>query len=277
MHHSTRKALAAFAILIFGAGAFAHDFWIRPSLFRADKDARLGIDLRVGERLIGDAVVRNSDKIARFVAVHASGREEAIVGLDGSAPAGLLLASEPGLLWIGYESKITAIELAAEKFEAYLTAEGLEHVSAVRRERGESTKPAKEIYMRTVKSLITVGAAEHKGFDRKLGLPLELVPTTDPTAVEPGGELPLILHFQGQPLAGALVGCMREGDADGEVRLRTDEKGRVNFKLAERGVHLVRVVHMLPAPPDSNAQWKSFWSSLTFERAPPAPAGKAAR
>ena len=261
-----RRLLPALAALGLLAGvALAHDFWIRPSAFHAEKDARLKIDLQVGERFVGDSVARNPDKLARFVAVHASGREEALIGIDGQAPAGYVRASEPGLLWIGYESRTTPIELAAEKFEAYLASEGLETISKLRKERGESDKPGKEIYSRTVKSLITIGEAAHKDFERKLGLPLELVPQSDPTMVEPGKELALVLTFQDKPLEGALVGCMREGAAADEQRLRTDAKGRVAFKLEQRGVHLVRVVHMIAAPADSGAQWQSFWSSLTFE------------
>ena len=118
MHTFLRKLGAAAILVALTTVALAHDFWIRPSQFQADKNARLSIDLRVGEHLIGDPVSRNADKLARFVAVHASGREEAIVGIDGRAPAGFVRASEPGLLWIGYESNTTPIELAALRHDA---------------------------------------------------------------------------------------------------------------------------------------------------------------
>jgi hypothetical protein len=29
---------------------------------------------------------------------------------------------------------------------------------------------------------------------------------------------------------------------------------------------LIKAVHMIPAPPGSNADWTSFWASLTFGR-----------
>ena len=28
---------------------------------------------------------------------------------------------------------------------------------------------------------------------------------------------------------------------------------------------LIKAVHMVPAPADSNADWASYWASLTFE------------
>jgi hypothetical protein len=42
--------------------------------------------------------------------------------------------------------------------------------------------------------------------------------------------------------------------------------GRARFALGAKGVWLVRVVHMVPAPRDSGADWESLWGSLVFER-----------
>jgi len=35
--------------------------------------------------------------------------------------------------------------------------------------------------------------------------------------------------------------------------------------LPRPGVWLVKVVHMVPAPKDTGADWESLWASLTFE------------
>jgi uncharacterized GH25 family protein len=51
-----------------------------------------------------------------------------------------------------------------------------------------------------------------------------------------------------------------------KLKARTDINGRVRFRLRPAGMWLVKAVHMVPAPGGTNADWTSFWASLTFER-----------
>jgi uncharacterized GH25 family protein len=98
-----------------------------------------------------------------------------------------------------------------------------------------------------------------------LGFPLEIVPEQNPCLLAKDAELGVRVLFQGQPLANALVGCMPRQDPAREVRLRTDAEGRVRFRPALGGVHLLRVVHMVRAPEGADHDWESQWASLTFE------------
>jgi hypothetical protein len=41
--------------------------------------------------------------------------------------------------------------------------------------------------------------------------------------------------------------------------------GRASLVLDRPGLWLVKVVHMVPAPEGSGAEWESLWASLTFE------------
>ena len=50
-----------------------------------------------------------------------------------------------------------------------------------------------------------------------------------------------------------------------KLTARTDNDGRVRFRLPPGGMWLVKAVHMVPAPAGANADWASFWASLTFE------------
>ena len=121
------------------------------------------------------------------------------------------------------------------------------------------------MFSRSVKSLIAAGGEGGEGFDRPLGLTLELVPEKDPRVTRPGGALPVQLLYEGKPLEGALVVAMRQDRPEEKVRGRTDGKGRVSLKLAAPGVWLVKAVHLVSAPPDTGADWESIWTSLTFE------------
>jgi uncharacterized GH25 family protein len=50
-----------------------------------------------------------------------------------------------------------------------------------------------------------------------------------------------------------------------KVSARTDASGRVRLNLRQPGMWLVKAVHMVPAPAGANAEWASYWASLTFE------------
>ena len=62
-----------------------------------------------------------------------------------------------------------------------------------------------------------------------------------------------------------------------KLSARTDKDGRVRLKLRPGGMWLIKAVHMIPAPAGSNAEWQSFWASLTFEMKAPATVASNAR
>jgi Domain of unknown function (DUF4198) len=261
-----KKWFGSVSLLVLLSGsARSHDFWIRPSGFRPAPGSRVEIDLRVGEGFRGESVARNPERIERFVSLASPGSPEAIAGVDGKAPAGFLRAREGGgIVWIGYQSRPTPIELEAGKFDRYLAEEGLERIVELRRARGESLKPGRERYARCAKSLLRTGPGQGAGIGTKLGFPLEIVPEDDPAATG-GGSLGFQLLYRDRPVEGILVGCTSEDAPEKEVRRRTDGEGRVRFELAAKGVWLVRAVHMVPAQAEG-ADWESYWASLTFEQ-----------
>ncbi len=295
--HRRRAALCAALGAVLALPLAAHDFWVVPSSFRPAPGGPLAVRLLVGERLEGDAVPRDPMQVERFAVVGPTG-ETPVGGPPGAEPAGYLKAPPPGLHWIVYDSARTRTELPAADFEKALRLEGLERILDLRQQRGESGKPATEVFSRCAKALVRVGDAaprgsdrgSDRGFDRIVGLPLELVPEADPTAAAVAGgaggagggrgaglELPVRLLFGGKPLAGALVAALHARHRDGAIAARTDAAGRVRLRLPESGFWLIKAVHMVAAPADAKAQWESFWASATFD-VPAAPAtGSAGR
>ncbi|HVG08045.1 MAG TPA: DUF4198 domain-containing protein [Thermoanaerobaculia bacterium] len=251
-----RAASFAFVGLLAASAVLGHDFWIEPSSFRPAPGARVAIRLRVGEHLKGDPMPRDPARIERFAVVGPSG-ELAVPGLPGVDPAGWVLPAKPGIHWVVYDSNHASVEQTGPKFDAYLGEEGLERIRQLRRGAG----PIKEIYSRCAKSLLQVGKGS-SGYDRVLGLELELVPEKNPYALKPGEALPLSLLYHGKPLDGALVIGMASPGA--KVSART-VGGRASLVLDRPGLWLVKVVHMVPAPEGSGAEWESLWASLTFE------------
>jgi uncharacterized GH25 family protein len=263
----TRSVLVAALLLTVSAGLSAHDFWIEPSTYEPGVNEAVRIYLRVGERFAGDAVPRNGERIEKFVVIGPSG-EKPVPGRDGMDPAGLLRLDAPGISFVGYRSKPSAVQLEADKFEQYLREEGLERIIEDRAARNESRLPGRETFSRSVKSLLRSGGTQSaQGFDRALGLTLELVLEADPSNAV-GGRLPVRLLHDGRPLAGALVVAYRKDagattEASEELRARTGKDGRVVVPVTH-GIWLLKAVHMERAAAASGADWDSVWTALTF-------------
>jgi len=266
-----RTAWALQVFLVFASGLTsasalrAHDLWIEPSSFRPAESQLFAVRLRQGEGFRGEPVARNEKRIERFAAVGPGG-EIPLNGTEGADPAGFAVLAAPGTWILVYDNNHARIELEGPKFEAYLAEEGLERVSRLRADRGQTAAPGREAYSRCAKSLVRVGNGSEDGYDRVLGLPLELVPQASPTGLPADGELPVLLLFQGKPLAGALVVAFPKAAPEARVSGRTGDDGRVRLRLDRPGDWLVKAVHMEPAAADSGADWESFWASLTFQR-----------
>ena len=175
--------------------------------------------------------------------------------------------SVPVVLRVGEDfSQRSFVDLEADRFNAYLEAEGLDAVIKTRQRRGEAATNGRELYSRCAKALVRVGAAAGSaGFDQVLGYPLELVPRTDPYALSLPGTLRLALTFSGKPVAGVLVVAFTAEQPQQRLRARTDARGEVRLRLDRPGRWLVKAVHMVELPDtDPQADWESYWASLTF-------------
>lgn len=246
----------------------AHDAWIEPTEFHPAVGAIVGARLRVGQNLLGDPLPRNSALIREFMVEDDSGRRP-LVGHDGDDPAGVLRVGAPGLLIIGYHSHPSAVAETAEQFGRYLIEEGLDAIAAGRARSG-APGGVRELFSRCAKSLVLSGPVGAAQADRALGFTLELVAERNPYGAGIGEALPVRLTYQGRPLAGALVVAINRDDPAAKLAARSDSDGRVRFVLRRGGLWLIKAVHMIPAPAGTDADWQSFWASLTFDF-PPGP------
>jgi uncharacterized GH25 family protein len=262
-------------VILSSASLAAHDMWIEPTAFSPDAGKIVGLRLRVGQDLLGDPIPRDPALISQFISVDSIGLKP-VVGRDGADPAGLVRAAAPGLLIVGYKSNPSPIVLPAAKFNQYLNDEGLEAIAELRARRNQTGNDAREVFARCAKSLLSSGIPSDADTDRVLGFPLELVTLKNPYTLRAGEELPVSLTYEGRPLPGALVVAMNRTNPAAKLTARTDKSGRVAFRLAESGMWLIKAVHMIPAAAGMNADWASFWASLTFELKNPV-AGAAAR
>jgi len=259
-----RLGLLVVVITASRASLFAHDMWIDPTTFSPESGQIVGVRLRIGQDLLGDPLPRDPALINQFIVEDETGRKP-LVGRDGADPAGFLRVATPGLLVIGYRSNPSAVELTPEKFDQYLKEEGLDSIAALRARRNETGARAREIFSRCAKSLVLSGSANEKQSDRSLGFPLELVAERNPYALRAGQDLPVRLTYENRPLPGALVVALNRLNPGEKLAARTDKDGRVRLQLRPGGMWMVKAVHMVPAPAGTNAEWASYWASLTFE------------
>ncbi len=274
-------ASLALALGALAAPSAAHEFWLVPETFEPPVGARVGVRIFVGDGPEnGRAYTRNPFHIKEFKAIASTVSE--IDGEPGADPAGSFTASGSGVLALVYSSHPSELTLPAERFESHLLEEGLEHVSRLRAAAGESDQPGTEAFSRCAKSLLRVAGAGPEGHDRRTGLELEIVPLSPPFTPDGSGELPILVLWRGQPLAGAQVRAFVAGRPEATVEVRTGDDGVAIVPLAAPGMRLLSVVHMERAEPGSGVDWRSTWSSLTFEvseegESPPLPTPPAAR
>ncbi len=262
-----RRVWPALLLTLLPAALSAHDFWIEPSTFRPAAHQDFTVALRVGEHFQGEPVPRDDRRIKRFFLVSALG-EAPLPGLPGNDPAGFARVETPGLAVIGYRSDRSPVTLEAEKFEKYLAEQGLDQVLKEREKRGERQKPGREVFSRSVKSIVFAGPRGRE-YDRHLGLTLELQLGSDPASWREeagvGSPMKFRLTYEDKPLAGALVKAISRDDPGKTLTARSGRDGSVTLRLPRRGVWLVETVHMVPAPKGVDADWESIWTSVTFE------------
>jgi hypothetical protein len=252
-----RALVLALAVML-PAAAGAHDFWIEPSTFAPVVAQRVDVGLCEGDGFDCRPLPRDDGRIEEFAA-HGPRGTQPILGLQRHAPAGLARFGTPGSYVLVYRSRPAFTRLDAWRFEQHLAEKGLDSISALRRARGASGNGAREAYSRYAKALLNTGNPRSQLFDRPLGLKLELIAQSNET---------FQVLFDGKPLPSALVTALcREGTLE-PLAARTDANGRVKFRLRDHGVWRLSAVHMIPAPRQIDADWESFWASLTFKLNP---------
>ncbi len=249
----------------------AHDFWLLPD-FSARPGQPLKVVAHTGDKFpVGDSAVA-LDRIARFE-LHRLGGRTTVTGLrvtEKSTEAEVTL-KEPGAYVLAVEIKPRPIQLEPRQFKEYLTHEGLNQILEMRAKEKKENSPGKELYAKFAKSLFQIGGKSNDLATRPVGLKLEIMPEKDPALVLPGEKLPVRVLFDGKPLVNSQISCVSDayaGEDDYLFTTRTSFQGIAMIPIMNPGNWLVRLVHMLPAPPGEDHEWESFFSTLTFRIAP---------
>lgn len=259
-----KRTFAVLAVLIGAREASAHDTWLLPDQFRIDAGTSVKLHLTSAMDFPKPETPVKADRlVAAKVRVAGSTRS-----LDAAAEPGSLALTarlgEPGLAVAWIETRARAIELAPKEVAEYLEEIGA--ADTIARAWKESGKGVwRETYAKRAKTFVRVGPADtgDVSWREPVGLDLELVPESDPTALSVGDSLSIRLLWQGKPLPLLAVGAVTAAPAK-PVLATTDSEGRVSFLLGRPGPWLVRAT--LIRPSDSRpGEWDSVFTTLTFE------------
>ena len=272
MRHLSRSIGAAGLGLLLGGAASlagAHETWLLPEDFAPPAGESVafmltsgmgfpGLGSGVDRRRIEEAVLLQGDDEQSLVP--AGGREGALE-LSGIPGIGVACA------WVRLRARVLEIE-AAEDVEHYLEEIGAPEAvwSAWRESRG--TVVWRESYSKLARSYLagagdeTMEAPSDACWNAPSGARFDILPTSDPAALEAGNSLELRLIFDGEPLAGQAVALVREGGKPGPL-LRSDASGRVTVALEGPGRHMIYGTNLRRTEGD-DFSWESDFTTLTF-------------
>ena len=242
----------------------AHEFWIDPVQYTPKVGASVPIVFRIGINFQGDTYPFVRSLSRRFTLTDRLG-ERTIKTLDGDDPAAEIKFASSGLAVLVHERAPEQVVFATfEKFQENLTIEGLEPIIDKHQSTGRPMANIRELYSRCAKSLISVGNGA--GADKLIGMPLELVSEKNPYLLAGATELPVRLYAQGKPISGILVKTFNRDDPMSPRLTRTDAEGRAIVDVSRAGEYLVSAVQMLEPRPGDDADWVSYWASLSFAK-----------
>lgn len=261
-----RKITLLAAIICISAAAFAHEFWLQPLKFWLKTNEATNISILVGEDYQGEKSDWSKYKIQQLKHYSKTGVEDYTSHLS-AADKSIIEARFPkaGNHLIAFNNSNKFIELEAAKFNEYLETEGLGYIAALRKEKGISDKPGREVYQRCVKTLFKVGGKTDSTFKINTGMRLELIPRQNPYTIKDGETITMQVLFDNQPVKGALVLAWNVvNEKTAVTKYTSNEAGEVTFPVTLTGRWMISSVHMVPHTNAEEADWQSYWGSYTF-------------
>jgi uncharacterized GH25 family protein len=178
---------------------------------------------------------------------------------------------EAGTYVIGVSTQPSIIELSADEFTDYLRHDGILDTLAAF-EKDSELAEVRERYSKHVRAVVQVGDERSSDFSRPLGYPVEILLEQNPYNLDVGDELSFRVLFNGEPVDNQIVRASYEGfhgrDGSGDhtnaYNLRTDDEGRARFRLTDRAVWYIALIHMEKIE-DAEVDYESNWATLTFE------------
>ena len=254
--------LALFCLSI----AFGHEFWLQPSTFFASVGDKISVQVLVGEGFAGERSEGKKNRLIQYKHHTAGTNTDLAPALTGDTYGDVSVTlTTPGTHLFSFANTPKFLTMKADSFLLYLEEDGLDNAIAARKQQGDTQKPSRELYQRCVKTLVQVGPKTDNTFAKNTGMMLEILPAKNPYDQRPGQVAEFKILFDNKPLTGALVRYWNRDGANHltEEKKRSDTRGYARFRLRS-GANMVSLVRMIPNADTTEADWHSYWGSLTF-------------
>jgi len=260
-------ALCLALALIIATPVFSHDLWIVPGKFVLQPGEKVRVFINSGDAFPASDALINAARIESLTFHSPSSGKNPISGFvaDAKSLTAEITASEPGAAALALVLEPHLIRLKAEEFNQYLEDEGLPQLVKLREALGESDEPTVERYTKSAKALLSVGDRPNERWSEPTGLKMEIVPQATLSALRRGATLRVVVLFEGKPLSDVTVVGGRAGTPAHRVRAMTDSNGEAEVVLGEAGRWYLRALHVIRLQDDPQADWESFWTTVTFE------------
>jgi uncharacterized GH25 family protein len=241
--------------------ASAHDTWLRPLAGQAAVGATVKLELTSGMAFPALESAIRRERVAR-ADVRLGGTTTRITSFAAGKEALVLAAAlpRPGVATIAVALAPRALELDEAQVAEYLEEIGLAATVLPEWRQRKTAQRWRETYRKLAKAFVRVGApaADPSGLE-PVGLPLELVPESDPTALATGASVSVRVLKDGAPLAGIAVAAV---STKGRRLATSDAAGRVSFALDAIGPWMFAATQLRPA---AKGEWESDFTTMVVD------------
>lgn len=261
-----RKVVILLLILT-GSAISAHEFWLEPQRFHLHKGETLTLKFLVGQDFAGVNWKGNRSSVQRLT-LYYNGIQDDLEPLIPDSLGGdslNLQFFDEGTAMIAYQSANKSITLPPNQFLEYLKEDGLDSAVRYREEHQETDSSGRELYQRCAKTIFQVGSLKNDAYQHICGLPAEFVPLSNPYTLKKGDSMAFKILSAGMPAVGKKVNTWhRINGKTTRTELLSDINGIVRFPVTLAGKWMVSNVTMERLENTENADWQSFWASLTW-------------
>ncbi|MEJ8842552.1 DUF4198 domain-containing protein [Lacibacter sp. H375] len=253
-------------ILLLILPALAHEFWLEPQQYIFSRTDEINIRFRVGESFTGENWKGSHEKISELKLYYADIVDDMSDAVSDEEGDSLQFSiHEEGTAVVTFNNINSFIELEAERFNVYLSDDGLQSAIDYRKQNNETDSLGRDFYQRSVKTIMQIGALKTEVYKKQTALPVDIIPLSHPYKLNNGDTLKVKVLFRGEALANTKIRTWHK--LLGKVRdtsFMSNAKGEISFPVSTTGEWMLSCVVMIRLLNDPKAQWQSYWGSLTW-------------
>ena len=261
-----KKATTVFLLLTIISSLSAHEFWLNPNKFIYKRTEEVNIRFLVGENFEGENWKGNNERI-KSLKIYFGGVNDDLssVVTDAAGDSIEYFMIDEGTNLIAFNSNNSFIQMEPLKFEEYLKEDGLTKVLEYRKQNNETGCSGREFYQRCAKTLLQVGPVIDKTFAISTGLPIDIIPSSNPYQLNNKDLFRAKIFYKRSPLINVLVKVWHRAKNKTEKKeLRTNANGEIAFRVTTKGKWMISTVKMERLIDNPIADWQSYWGSLTW-------------